>query len=59
MATMLEYKCPSCGGALSFDSQIQTVKCPYCDTEFDMEAMKELDEVSVHRKSRHRNSHGC
>ncbi len=45
MATTLEYKCPSCGGALSFDSQLQTVKCPYCDTEFDMTALKELDEV--------------
>lgn len=45
MATMLEYKCPSCGGALSFDSQLQTVKCPYCDTEFDMEALRELDAV--------------
>lgn len=45
MATMLEYKCPSCGGALSFDSALQTVKCPYCDTEFDMEALKELDAV--------------
>lgn len=45
MATMLEYKCPSCGGALNFDSDLQTVKCPYCDTEFDMQAMKELDEI--------------
>ena len=43
MATMLEYKCPSCGGALSFDSQLQTVKCPYCDTQFDMAALKDLD----------------
>ena len=43
MATMLEYKCPSCGGALNFDSELQTVKCPYCDTEFDMEALRELD----------------
>ena len=48
MATLLEYKCPSCGGALSFDSQLQTVKCPYCDTEFDMEALRELDEVLEH-----------
>ena len=45
MATMLEYKCPCCGGATNFDSQLQTVKCPYCDTEFDMAALKELDEV--------------
>lgn len=45
MATMLEYKCPACGGALHFDSQLQTVKCPYCDTEFEMQTLKELDEV--------------
>lgn len=45
MATMLEYKCPCCGGATSFDSQSQTVKCPYCDTEFDIAALKDLDEV--------------
>ena len=45
MATLLEYKCPSCGGALSFDSGVQKMKCPYCDTEFDMEALQELDEA--------------
>ena len=42
---MLEYKCPSCGGALSFDSSIQKMKCPYCDTELDVAALKALDEV--------------
>jgi len=35
MATLLEYKCPCCGGALSFDSEAQKMKCPYCDTEFE------------------------
>ncbi len=45
MATLLEYKCPACGGAMSFDSGIQKVKCPYCDTEFEMEALKEMDEA--------------
>ncbi len=45
MATLLEYKCPACGGALSFDSGLQKVKCPYCDTEFEMEALKELDDA--------------
>ena len=44
MATLLEYKCPACGGAMRFDSGIQKVKCPYCDTEFEMDALKELDE---------------
>lgn len=43
MATLIEYKCPCCGGAIEFDSSIQKMKCPYCETEFDMEALKELD----------------
>lgn len=45
METVLEYKCPACGGALHFDSGSQNLKCPYCDTEFALDALKELDEV--------------
>ena len=45
METLLEYKCPACGGALNFDSHSQNMKCPYCDTEFEMSALQELDEV--------------
>lgn len=44
MPELLEYKCPSCGGAINFDSSLQKMKCPFCDTEFDMETLKELDE---------------
>ena len=40
MPVLLEYKCPCCGGAIAFDSDIQKMKCPYCDTEFDVEALK-------------------
>ena len=36
MADVLEYKCPCCGGAIAFDSTAQKLKCPYCDTEFDI-----------------------
>ncbi len=43
MATLLEYKCPNCGGALSFDSDIQKMNCPYCDSELEMDALLELD----------------
>ncbi len=43
MANLLEYKCPSCGGAVSFDSSIQKMKCPYCDTEFEMEDLQDND----------------
>lgn len=42
--TLLEYKCPNCGGKLEFDSGAQNMKCPYCDAEFDVEALKDLDE---------------
>lgn len=40
-----ENKCPSCGGGLNFDSNLQKLKCPYCDSEFDVEAMRARDEV--------------
>ena len=45
MADVLQYTCPCCGGALSFESEIQKMKCPYCDTEFDTETLKEYDNV--------------
>ncbi|GAA0260145.1 TFIIB-type zinc ribbon-containing protein [Faecalicatena contorta] len=44
MADIQEYKCPCCGGAIAFDSTIQKMKCPYCDTEFEMEALQGYDE---------------
>ena len=40
---MIEYKCPCCGGAIAFDSTIQKMKCPYCDTEFEMETLAGYD----------------
>ncbi|MCQ2744735.1 MAG: hypothetical protein MJ230_08120 [bacterium] len=42
MATVLEYKCPCCGGAISFDTDAQKMKCPFCDTEVDVEAVKNM-----------------
>lgn len=45
MTEILEYKCPSCGGAIKFDSQAQKMKCPFCDTEFEMETLKAYDDV--------------
>lgn len=44
MAALQEYKCPCCGGAIAFDSGIQKMKCPYCDTEFEMDALKGFEE---------------
>ena len=43
MQTLQEYKCPCCVGAIAFDSESQKMKCPYCDTEFELEALKGYD----------------
>ncbi|MGN1133261.1 MAG: hypothetical protein ACI4RN_02280 [Oscillospiraceae bacterium] len=44
MADLKEYKCPACGGTLEFNTKVQKMKCPYCDSEFDMDTLKSLDE---------------
>lgn len=43
MAVLQEYKCPCCGGAITFDTEVQKMKCPYCDTEFEMETLAAYD----------------
>jgi len=35
-----EYKCPNCSGAVKFDSSTQTMKCPFCDAEFEIAALE-------------------
>ena len=42
--TVLEYKCPCCGGAIEFNAKLQKMKCPYCDTEFETEALQAYEE---------------
>ncbi len=44
MSDIFQYKCPCCGGAIEFNSSVQKMKCPYCDTEFEMETLKAYDE---------------
>ena len=31
-----EYECPACGGAMEFNPGSQKLKCPFCDSEFDV-----------------------
>jgi DNA-directed RNA polymerase subunit RPC12/RpoP len=38
-----EYKCPNCTGAVTFDSGIQKMKCPYCDAEFEIAALADYE----------------
>lgn len=44
MSKIREYECPCCGGAVEFDSATQKMKCPYCDTEFEVEAFSNYKE---------------
>lgn len=45
MSEILDYKCPCCGGRIEFDTKSQNMKCPYCDTEFDVNAILENEEA--------------
>ena len=50
MAGIHEYKCPSCGGVLVFDSGLQKMKCPYCDTVIDVADLKDVDKELGRKK---------
>ncbi len=43
MATLQEYKCPCCDGAIAFDAESQKMKCPFCGNEFEMETLASYD----------------
>ena len=36
MPSTLRYACPGCGAGLEFDSKLQKMKCPYCDSIFSV-----------------------
>ena len=40
---LLEYKCPNCGGAIEFDTLSQQVRCPFCESIMDMQALMAMD----------------
>ncbi len=56
MPTISQQKCPCCGGAVQFDTGAQKLKCPYCDTEFEIEQMQQ--EVTENADSINWNSQG-
>ncbi len=47
MSVAREYKCPNCGGSVNFDSRTQQMKCPYCDTAFEVDAVKEFQDSTA------------
>ncbi len=44
MADMLLYRCPNCGGEIEFNTATQKLTCPYCDSEFEVEDLKQHEE---------------
>ena len=45
MAATIEYKCPCCGGNVEFSGESQKMRCPFCETVFSPDELKEKDEV--------------
>ena len=47
-----QFRCPACGGTLSFDAQTQKLKCEHCGTEIAVEVRSDVTErdfVELHR----------
>lgn len=42
-----QFKCPCCGGTLAFDEKSQNIVCPYCDSQFTPDSLKDYtDELA-------------
>lgn len=41
MPTISEQKCPCCGGGVQFDAGAQKLKCPFCETEFEINQLQQ------------------
>ena len=40
----LQFKCPCCGGTLEFDNKTQNIVCPYCDSQFSTDDLKQYSD---------------
>lgn len=45
MSSLIQYKCPCCGSKIEFNSNSQKLKCPYCNNDFDVDAIKDYDSL--------------
>ena len=47
MSTLLDYKCPACGGRLEFDASSGKLKCPFCDSVYELSAFEKREEAAL------------
>jgi len=45
MADTKQYKCPCCGGEITFTPGTQKLTCPWCDTEFEPQILTSYDDA--------------
>ena len=43
MTNLQQYKCLACGGALTFDTKTQKLKCPFCDNIYELATVEAFD----------------
>ena len=43
LADLISYLCPCCGGKIEYNSTVQEMKCPFCETVFDLETLASYD----------------
>lgn len=46
--SVITYKCPNCGGHLSFDPETQKSKCDFCDSTFTEAELQAANSTAVH-----------
>lgn len=56
---VVEYKCPSCGAPLTFDSSVQNMLCDFCDTQIDVAELQKQQKTpsSDSAEACHQESH--
>ena len=45
MDQLYDFKCPNCGGTVEFDGSLQKMKCPYCESIFNVDDFKKPEEA--------------
>ena len=45
MASLIEHKCPNCGGTLKFSAKDQKVVCEHCNSEFEVNSLIQSDDM--------------